>query len=88
MKVPAYLEYKVEVSKDKESGLVVAEVPALGIADDGVDHSEAIGNIQQMVAFHLECLAEEGASIPLETRRGEGLYLRVKRPARAAQASI
>ena len=84
MKLQPYVEYQVKVFRDKASGLVVAEVPVLGVADDGADHSEALANLRQMVAFHLQCLAEEGEPIPSETRRGEGLYLRVKRPARAA----
>jgi len=84
MKTQQYLEYKVKLSRDKETGLVVAEVPALGIADDGVDKGQALANIRHMVAFHLDCLLEEGAAIPEEKHKGEGIYVRVKRPARAA----
>ncbi len=79
-----YLEYRVNISRDKETGLVVAEVPALGIADDGADNIEALTNLGEMVAFHLDCLVEEGEPIPVERKFGEGYYLRVRRPARAA----
>ena len=79
-----YLVYRVKLSRDDATGLAVAEVPALGIADDGADSSEALANIQEMAAFHLQCLAEEGEPIPLETHKGEGVYLHVKHPLRAA----
>ena len=70
----------VRLSKDKETGQVVAEVPALELADYGVDPGEAIDRVQKMVVFHLECLAMEGKSIPSESDSKEGLYLRVKLP--------
>jgi predicted RNase H-like HicB family nuclease len=79
-----YLEYKVKLSRDKETGLIVAEVPTLGLADDGSDQHEALSNLQHMVAFHLECLVEEREPIPTEKRLGAGLYIRVKLPAHAA----
>ena len=66
MNGPGTLQYRVEVSKDPETGSVVAEVPALGIADYGADTPEALTNIKAMVAFHLECLQEEGKPIPAE----------------------
>ncbi len=84
MKASPYLEYRVRLSRDKATGLVVAEVPALGIADDGADKHEALANIRRMVSFHLECLAQEGEPFPTEKGHGEGIYLRVKCPARAA----
>ena len=67
----SYLEYKIQVFKDSETGLIVAEAPTLGIADDGRDEREALSNLQKMVVFHLECLIEEGQAIPVEKRRGE-----------------
>lgn len=78
------LAYWVKLSRDEATNLVVAEVPALGIADDGVDEQEALHNIHKMVEFHLDCLSEEGQPIPVETREGAGFYLHVRRPARAA----
>ena len=79
-----YLEYRITFSKDKATGLIVAKVPTLGIADDGKGREEALGNIKKMIAFHLECLFEEGQKIPIEKELGEGIYVRVKHPARAA----
>ncbi len=84
MKLSKYLEYKIKLSKDKATGLVVAEVPTLGIADDGKDRDEAFSNIKKMIVFHLECLVEEGQKIPTEKETGEGIFIRVKLPARAA----
>ena len=63
------LQYRILVNKDLETGSVVAEVPALGIADQGADVPEALANIKAMVAFHVECLREEGKPIP--TDKGE-----------------
>jgi predicted RNase H-like HicB family nuclease len=78
------LAYWVTLSRDEATNLVVAEVPALGIADDGIDEQEALANIETMLEFHLDCLIEEGQSIPVETRTGPGFYLHVTHPARAA----
>ena len=58
------LQYRVLVTKDPETGSVVTEVPALGIADQGADVPEALANIKAMIAFHVECLREEGKPIP------------------------
>lgn len=66
MSAPATLQYRVVVTKDPETGSVVAAVPALGIADQGADVPEALANIKAMVAFHVECLQEEGEPIPGE----------------------
>ncbi|OGB92686.1 MAG: hypothetical protein A3G35_13755 [candidate division NC10 bacterium RIFCSPLOWO2_12_FULL_66_18] len=78
------LQYRVLVTKDPETGSVVAEVPALGIADHGADVPEALANIKAMVTFHVECLQEEGESIPPGEEREEGFYVHVKLPAHAA----
>lgn len=80
MSATAMLQYRVRVTKDPETGSVVAEVPALGIADQGVDVPEALANIKAMVAFHVECLQEEGESIPLDEEGEEGSYLHVMLP--------
>ena len=66
MSGPAILQCRVLVTKDTETGSVVAEMPALGIADQGVDVSEALANIKAVVAFYVECLQEEGEPIPTE----------------------
>ncbi len=73
-------EYKVKLAKDKETGQVVAEVPALDIADYGLDSQLALGRLKRMVEFHLECLLAEGKPIPEEKTGGQGLFLRVKPP--------
>ena len=84
MSAPATLQYRVVVTKDPETGSVVAEIPALQIADFGADVPEALDRIQAMLTFHLECLLEEGKPIPSEESENEGLYLRVRLPAHAA----
>jgi predicted RNase H-like HicB family nuclease len=72
------------VSKDRETGSVVAEIPALQIADSGADVPEALNRLQAMLTFHLDCLLEEGKPIPSEGSEDEGLYMRVRLPAHAA----
>jgi predicted RNase H-like HicB family nuclease len=72
------------VSKDPETGSVVAEIPILHIADFGADVPEALERLQGMLAFHLDCLQEEGKPIPAEEGEEEGFYLRVRIPAHAA----
>lgn len=84
MSAPAILQYRVLMMKDPETGSVVAEVPALGIADQGVDVPEALANIKAMVAFHVECLQEEGEAIPPGEEGEEGFYLHVKLPGHSA----
>jgi predicted RNase H-like HicB family nuclease len=64
MSGPATLGYRVLVTKDQETGSVVAEIPVLQIADFGTDVPEALDRLQAMLTFHLECLQEEGKPIP------------------------
>jgi predicted RNase H-like HicB family nuclease len=70
-------EFQVQLTKHKDTGQVVAEVPILDIADYGADSQEAFQCLRKMVAFHLESLIDEGKPIPLEKKAREGLYLRV-----------
>lgn len=84
MSLSSMLQYRVVITKDPETGSVVAEVPALSIADQGADVQEALTNIRAMVAFHVECLQEEGAPIPPGEEGEEGFYVHVKLPAHAA----
>ena len=56
--------YRVVLSYDSETGQTIAEVPALDIADCGADASEALSSVQEMIAFHLECLTLEGKPVP------------------------
>ena len=78
------LAYRVLLTKDPETGQVVAEIPTLKIADFGADVPEALDQLRAMLAFHIECLREEGKAIPAEEGEDEGLYLRVKLPPHAA----
>ena len=66
-------QYKVKVSRDTETGHIVAQVPALGIGDWGSDVDEALKNIQEMTAFHIECLIEEGKPVAQEDKSEEGV---------------
>ena len=79
-----FLDFRVSVSRDRGTGQVVAEIPALGIADYGKDLPAALDHLEEMLRFHLDCLRKEGKSIPKERQTKEGLYLRVKLPAHAA----
>ena len=79
-----FLEYRIKFVKDKKTGQITALVPTLGIADYGDNDSEALKNVRDMITFHIECLIEEGKPIPEEKSNSEGVYLRVKCPARAA----
>ena len=77
-----YYEVRVRLLKDKETGQVVAEIPTLDIADYGPDSQKALKRLKVMVTFHVECLLAK--PIPQEKRAGEGLYLRIRHPARVA----
>ena len=67
--------FRVVLSYDAESGDAIAVIPSLNLADQGKDSQEALKNIQDMLSFHLECLALEGEEIPSEDSWEEGLYL-------------
>jgi predicted RNase H-like HicB family nuclease len=69
MSLPSALQYRVIVTKDEETGSIVAEVPALHLADYGGDLPEALGRLQSMLTFHLDCLREEGKPFPEEWER-------------------
>jgi predicted RNase H-like HicB family nuclease len=79
-----FLDYHVAITRDEQTGQVVATIPALGIADYGPDLSGALTSLDEMLKFHLECLRKEGKRIPKERRTKEGFYLRVKLRAHAA----
>lgn len=78
------LSYRVVFIRDPETGSVVGEIPALQLADFGVDVPEALERLQAMVNFHLDCLVQEGKGIPTEEREEAGFYLRVTPPPDAA----
>ena len=79
-----FVDYKVSLLWDDETALVVADVPALGIADDGTDAPTALDSVREMAAFHIEGLIEKGQHIPEEPDQGEGVFIRVRVPVRAA----
>ena len=79
----SFIDYRFIVSHDAETGLVVAEIPALGIADDGSDANAALDNLGQMASFHLECLLGEGEQLPEEPDKDAGYFIRVRVPSRA-----
>ncbi|MBI3077828.1 MAG: type II toxin-antitoxin system HicB family antitoxin [Deltaproteobacteria bacterium] len=79
-----FVQYRVCITRDAETGQIVAEIPVLGIADYGNDLPEALTRLEEMVRFHLECLQEEGKAIPEEQVAEEGFYVHVKLPAHAA----
>ena len=65
------LNYTVIVEPDTETGTdkpgYTANCPTLGVADDGDTIEQALKNLQSLIKFHLESLAEEGEDIPVET---------------------
>ncbi len=61
---PATLQYHVVFTRDPETTSVVAEIPALQIADFGADIPGALERLQAMATFHLDCLVQEGKPIP------------------------
>ena len=79
-------DYKVRLQWDAETRQVVADIPALGISDYAPDAASAFESLREMAAFHLECLFEEGTPAPVETDGSEGVFIRVRRPSRAAIA--
>lgn len=77
-------DYKVRLQWDPGTEQMVAEIPALGIGDYGANAASALESLREMAAFHLECLSDEGKSAPSETDDGEGVFIRIRRPSRAA----
>jgi len=77
-------QYHIVFTRDPETAMVVAQIPALQLADFGADLPEVLERLQAMVSFHLDCLVEEGQPIPTEELEEAGLYLRVTLPLRAA----
>ena len=71
-----FAEYRVCLFRDEETDLIVADVPTLGIADDGPDAPAAFESVREMALFHIECLLDEGEQLP-GSDEGEGVYIRV-----------
>lgn len=65
--------YTVVIEKQKRLGsnkpCYVAFVPILGIATDANTIERLRKDIQSLIQFHLNCLAEENETIPLETEQ-------------------
>lgn len=73
-----FAEYRVCLCWDAETELMVADVPALGIADDGPDAPSALDSVREMALFHIEGLIEEGKEVPVEARTEEGIFIRIR----------
>ena len=76
-------QFRITIYRDPDTGQTVAQVPALDIADYGIDSQEALNRLKNMLVFHLECLVSEGKAIPSDKDEEEGFYLRVRLPAGA-----
>lgn len=65
-----YFEYRVVIAPDVRVGsrehCFTAYVPVLGIATSGDTIEEAHRNAEELIAFHLESLREEGELLPVE----------------------
>lgn len=65
-----YLEYRIIIAPDVRTGsrrtCFTAFVPVLSIAVDGDTVEEARENAKNCIAFHIESLKKEGATLPVE----------------------
>jgi len=60
--------YTVLLTPDPDEGGYSVSVPTLpGLFTQGNTYDEAIRNAQHAIAFHLDCLRNEGEPIPGET---------------------
>lgn len=61
------MRYQVKITQD-EDGVYVAEVPALpGCVSDGDTREEAIANVREAIALHVESLEAHGRPVPAST---------------------
>lgn len=85
------LDYTVIVEPDTETGTdkpgYTAYCHTLGLADDGNTIEEAIENLQAMIQFHLECLAQEGEEIPIESSQ-PSMLTKIRIPLKGQLASL
>ena len=68
------LDYRVVIKNDrypKGGSCYVATCPTLGVADDGETVKEALKNIKKTIAFHTNCLVDEGKDIPTDNLEEE-----------------
>lgn len=60
--------YTVVLAPEPDEGGYSVRVPALsGLSTQGDTYEEAIANARSAIAFHLECLAQEGEKVPEES---------------------
>jgi len=63
------LNYLIIIGEDKRTGTgefcYSVYCPSLGLVDSGDTVEEAKTNMEKLIAFHLECLAEEGKNFTL-----------------------
>lgn len=67
------LNYRIIIEPEKQGKKTVynAYCPTLGVADYGDSIDEALKNIQSLIKFHIECLLEDRAEVPLENTAEE-----------------
>ena len=72
--------YTIVIAKEKRVGTdkdcYSAVVPVLGIATDADSLDQVQKDIQSLVQFHIESLAEEGEEIPVES--GQSFITRIE----------
>lgn len=79
--------YTIIIEKQKRFGTnktcYAAYVPILGIATEADTIEQVEKEIQSLIQFHLDCLAEEGETIPVETEPTLVTRFQVLIPSRA-----
>ncbi len=60
-------QYTVVLIPDEDEGGYTVTVPALpGLVAQGESREDALRMAREAIAFHLECLQEEGETVPTE----------------------
>jgi predicted RNase H-like HicB family nuclease len=60
------LNYEVRLSFDPEDKIYIARVPELqGVHSNGSTQEEALENVKEVIALHLQVLEEDGEDIPV-----------------------
>jgi len=59
-----FLDYHVAITRDEQTGQVVATIPALGIADYGPDLSGALTSLDEMLKFIWSVFARKVRAFP------------------------
>ena len=72
------MRYTVVLIPEHEAGGFSVTVPALpGLFTQGDSREEALEAAREAIAFHLECLAEEGEPIPADDLQFEHVEVAV-----------